>query len=50
MSDEDVQVIKPPNTLSAKVSKGGPGAVDLEAIERAEAVIAGMADNYLEWV
>ncbi|MHA1598210.1 MAG: phosphorelay protein [Alphaproteobacteria bacterium] len=50
MGDDDVQVIRPPDTLSAKVSKGGPGAVDLAAIERAEEVIAGMADNYLEWV
>lgn len=51
MSDDDtVSVIKPPDTLSAKVTKGGPGAVDLAAIERAESVIAGMADSYLDWV
>jgi hypothetical protein len=51
MSDDDtVNVIKPPDTLSAKVSKGGPGAVDLAAIERAESVIANMADDYLDWV
>ncbi len=48
--DETVQVIKPPDTLSAKVKKGGPGAVDLAAIERAESVIANMADSYLDWV
>lgn len=51
MSDDDtVNVIKPPDTLSAKVTKGGPGAVDLAAIERAESVIANMADSYLDWV
>ncbi len=51
MSDDDtVNVIRPPNTISAKVTKGGPGAVDLAAIERAESIIASMADNYLEWV
>ncbi len=38
--DEEVQVIKPPSTLKAKVGTGGPGAVDLETLERAEAVIA----------
>lgn len=48
--DEIVRVIKPPDTLSAKVTKGGPGAVDLAAIERAESVIANMADDYLDWV
>lgn len=30
--------------------EGGPGAVDLEKLERAENVIAAMADSYLEWV
>jgi len=51
MSEDDtVKVIKPPDTLSAKVSKGGPGAVDLAAIERAESVIANMANDYLQWV
>ncbi|HER26165.1 MAG TPA: phosphorelay protein [Rhodospirillales bacterium] len=51
MSDEEnVQLITPPNTLKMKVREGGAGAVDLAAIERAEAVIAGLADSYLEWV
>lgn len=48
--DNSVQIIKPPDTLSAKVTKGGPGAVDLAAIERAESVIANMAGDYLKWV
>ena len=50
MGNDDVQVIRPPDTLGAKVTKGGSGAVDLDAIERAEAVIAGMSDDYLDWV
>ena len=51
MADEDEpQVIRPPDTLRAKVTEGGPGAVDLEALERAEEVIAGLTDSYLEWV
>jgi len=48
--DEEVQVIKPPSTLKSKVGTGGPGAVDLETLEKAEAVIAGLSDSYLEWV
>ena len=51
MSDDDtVNIIRPPDLLSAKVTKGGPGAVDVAALERAESVIAGMADSYLDWV
>lgn len=50
MSDDKLEVINPPNTLKQKVGTGGPGAVDLEALERAEQVIIGMTDNYLEWV
>lgn len=48
--DEKPQIITPPNTLKAKVSVGGPNAVDLDALERAEQVIANMADSYLDWV
>lgn len=53
MSDEkapQVQVINPPQTLQNKVEKGGPGAVDLDALAKAEDVIASLADDYLEWV
>ncbi len=50
MDDEPKsEVIVPPDTLKKKVKIGGPGAVDLEALERAEAVIADMTDTYLEW-
>lgn len=50
MSEEKLEIINPPNTLKNKVGTGGAGAVDLEALERAEQVIAGMTDSYLEWV
>jgi chemotaxis protein histidine kinase CheA len=44
------QIIRPPQTLQAKVEKGGPGAVDLNALAKAEEVIANLADDYLDWV
>ena len=51
MDDEPkVEVITPPDTLKKKVKTGGPGAVDLDTLKRAEAVIADMTDNYMEWV
>ena len=55
MSDENPtpsapQVIRPPQTLQGKVEKGGPGAVDLDALAKAEDVIANLADDYLDWV
>jgi len=51
MADSDrPQIITPPNTLKAKISIGGPNAVDSDALERAEQVIANMADSYLDWV
>jgi len=53
MSDEKpapAQVIHPPKTLQNKVDKGGPGAVDLDALAKAEEVIANLADDYLDWV
>ena len=50
MADDEMEIINPPNTLKNKVREGGPGAVDLATLERAESVIAEMADSYLEWV
>ena len=50
MADSDKpQLIHPPNPLKMKVGIGGPGAVTPEALERAEAVIADLADDYLTW-
>lgn len=49
-SDDEMEIITPPNTLKNKVRTGGPGAVDPATLERAEKVIASMADSYLEWV
>jgi len=48
--DDKPQVIHAPNTLSAKVTRGGPGAVDLTVLEKAEQVIAEMSGEYLDWV
>ena len=43
------KIITPPDTLSGKVSYG-PGGVDVEALERADAVVASLKKNYLDWV
>ncbi len=50
MADDELEIITPPTSLKNKVREGGPGAVDLATLERAEKVIADMADSYLEWV
>lgn len=50
MANEELEIITPPTSLKSKVREGGPDAVDLETLERAEKVIADMADSYLEWV
>ena len=50
MADNSFQVIKPPNSLRAKVGVGGPNAVSAETLARAEKVITDLTDNYLEWV
>lgn len=47
---KEFQIINPPQTLSAKVEVGGPGAVDMAVLERAEQVIADLATEYLDWV
>lgn len=50
MADDKLEIINPPNTLKQKVGTGGPGAVDLEALEWAQEVIVGMTGSYLNWV
>ncbi len=50
MSEDKVEIINPPNTVKTKVRVGGPGAVDASTLDRAEQAIAGMADQYLDWV
>ena len=47
MADKS-EIINPPQSLQSKVSKGA-GAVDLDAIERAEKVITDLADDYVDW-
>ena len=50
MANEELEIINPPNTLKSKVKMGGPGAISPDMIEKAEKVLAGLSDNYLEWV
>ena len=50
MANDEMEIINPPNNLKNKVREGGPGAVDLATLERAEQAIADMSDSYLEWV
>ena len=50
MAKEELEIINPPNTLKSKVKIGGPGAISMDMIEKAEKVLAGLSDNYLDWV
>lgn len=50
MADDKLESVNLRNTLKQKAGTGGPGAVDMETRKRAEDVIAGMIDGYLEWV
>lgn len=43
------EFIQPPSSLKDKVAITSNG-VDLDALEQAEQLIAGMQDSYLEWV
>lgn len=49
MSNNGPEFIEPPSHLKDKV-KITEGGVDLDALEKAEALIAGLQDSYLEWV
>ena len=44
------EVITPPNILKTKVGPRGPTEEDFKAIEKAEKVIEGMADKYVDVV
>ena len=50
MAEDKLEVFNPPNALKDKVGTSGPGAIDLEALEKAEEAIASMADSYLDSV
>ena len=50
MANEELEIINPPNTLKSKVKIGGPGAISPDMLEKAEQVIAGLSDSYLDWV
>lgn len=47
--DDEYELITPPDTLRGKVSYSATG-VDASMLEKAEQVIAGLQDSYLEWV
>ncbi|MBF0561265.1 MAG: Hpt domain-containing protein [Alphaproteobacteria bacterium] len=49
MSDDEVEFITPPNKLQSKVTMSA-GGVDPATLARAEAVIASLQGNYLQWV
>ncbi|MCG8508451.1 MAG: Hpt domain-containing protein [Rhodospirillales bacterium] len=46
--DDEAEIIRAPDTLKAKVGPVGPSAEDLRAIKKAEAVIANLAEKYVE--
>ena len=48
MAEDILEVINPPNVLKEKGGTDGPGAIDLEALEKAEKVIASLANSYLD--
>jgi len=50
MANEELEIINPPNTLKSKVKIGGPGAINPDMLEKAEQVLAGLSDSYLDWV
>jgi len=50
MAEDKLEIINPPKGLKEKAGTGGAGAIDLEAIEKAEEAIASMADSYLDSV
>ncbi len=41
--------INPINTVAAKVTEGGPGAVTPEVIEKANETVKNMSGRYVEW-
>jgi len=48
--NSNLEIINPPNLLKSKVKDGGPGAIDADTLARAEVAVAGLTDQYLEWV
>ncbi len=47
--DPKVEIITPPDTLKDKVKSGVPGGVDEKVLERAEAVVASMGGEFVQW-
>ncbi len=47
--DPKVEIITPPDTLKDKVKSGVPGGVDEKVLERAEAVVASLGGEFVQW-
>lgn len=47
--DPKVEVITPRDTLKDKVKAGGPGGVDEKVLARAEAIVASMGGDFVQW-
>jgi chemotaxis protein histidine kinase CheA len=47
--DPKVEVITPPDNLKDKVKSGGSGGVDEKVLARAEAVVAAMGGDFIQW-
>ncbi len=47
--DKGFEIVEPPDTVQSKVTYSATG-VDLSVLEKAEQIIAGLQDSYLEWV
>lgn len=50
MGKRPAKSIQPPNPVADKAIKGGPNAVSVDMLERAEQVMADAAGDYLGWV
>ena len=47
--DPKVEVTTPPDTLKDKVKSGGPFGVDEKVLKRADAVVAAMGGEFVQW-
>ena len=49
--DGPVEILKPPHSITGKVSVGGPNAVTEDLLDRTEAtLLANFSGQYLEWL
>ena len=50
MNSKKIKVSMPINPVKAKAKIGGPNAVDNKVLEKAEAAIEQMSEDYLVWL